>query len=48
MFKKNFKIIAKTFLGLEDILKKEIEELGAAKVNKLNRAVEFEGDLKLL
>ena len=48
MFKKNFKIIAKTFLGLEDILKKEIEDLGATKVNKLNRAVEFEGDLELL
>ncbi len=48
MFGKRIKIIAKTFFGLEDILKKEIEQLGAKKIKTLNRAVEFEGDLELL
>jgi len=48
MFGKRFKIIAKTFFGLEEILKSEIENLGAKKINVLNRAVEFEGDLELL
>ncbi len=48
MFGKRIKIIAKTFFGLEEILKKEIEQLGAKKIKVLNRAVEFEGDLELL
>ncbi len=48
MFGKRFKIIAKTFFGLEDILKTEIENIGAKKIKILNRAVEFEGDLELL
>ncbi|MDB4335016.1 THUMP domain-containing protein [bacterium] len=42
------KLIAKTFHGLEETLLKELEELGATQVNKVNRAVEFEGDLELL
>ena len=48
MFGKKIKIIAKTFFGLEEILKSEIEELGAKGIKVLNRAVEFEGDLELL
>lgn len=48
MFGKRFKIIAKTFFGLENILKSEIENLNAKNIKLLNRAVEFEGDLELL
>ncbi len=48
MFGKKIKIIAKTFFGLEEILKTEIEGLGAKSIKVLNRAVEFEGDLELL
>jgi putative N6-adenine-specific DNA methylase len=42
------KIIAKTLFGFEDILINELENLGIQNINKLNRAVEFEGDLSLL
>lgn len=42
------KIIAKTLFGFEDILINELELLGAKDIIKLNRAVEFEGDLRLL
>jgi putative N6-adenine-specific DNA methylase len=42
------KMIAKTMAGLEDILATELEEIGAAKVQKLNRAVSFEGDLAMM
>ncbi len=42
------KIIAKTLFGFEDILINELELLGAKDIIKLNRAVEFEGDLGLL
>ena len=48
MFGKKIKIIAKTFYGLEDTLYSEIENLGAKKIKKLVRAVEFEGDLEML
>jgi putative N6-adenine-specific DNA methylase len=48
MFGKRFKIIVKTFFGLEETLRKEIENLGAKKIKVLNRAVEFEGNLELL
>ena len=40
--------IAKTFFGLEDILLSELESLGAREPQKLNRAVSFSGDLRLL
>lgn len=43
-----FKIVAKTFGGLEDILAKELEDLGANKVTPLNRAVEFFGNKRML
>ena len=40
------KIIVKTLFGLEEILKKEIEDLGFKQVTVLNRAVELEGEWK--
>jgi putative N6-adenine-specific DNA methylase len=39
-----FQMIAKTFKGLEEVLAKELENLGAAEVKILNRAVGFKGD----
>ncbi len=41
-------IIAKTFAGLEGVLKKEIEQIGGTNVKELRRSVSFEGDKKLL
>ncbi|MDR2121683.1 MAG: class I SAM-dependent RNA methyltransferase [Flavobacteriaceae bacterium] len=43
-----FKIQAKTFYGLEDVLVQELKQLGASKIDKKNRAVEFYGDLGFL
>jgi putative N6-adenine-specific DNA methylase len=43
-----FPMIAKTLFGLEDILADELTALGAQKVSKLNRSVEFYGDKHLL
>ncbi|CAA6810132.1 MAG: THUMP domain-containing protein [uncultured Aureispira sp.] len=40
--------IAKTFLGLEGVLEKELQDLGATRTKKLSRAVSFDGDLELL
>lgn len=40
----NFKMIAKTFYGFEDVLAKELQLLGAKKVEKGIRVVVFEGD----
>lgn len=45
---KNFQMFAKTFRGLEDVLAKELEDLGASKVRKNNRMVEFVGDKMLM
>lgn len=42
--KGNFKMLAKTFYGFEDILKKELLQLGAQNIKKGNRFVSFEGD----
>jgi len=42
------KLLAKTFEGLEDILADEIKELGGTNVQRLTRAVVFEGDEKLM
>jgi 23S rRNA (guanine2445-N2)-methyltransferase len=42
------KYIAKTSFGLEDILAKELEEIGASDLNKYKRAVEFKASEKLL
>ena len=41
----NFKMIAKTQLGLEEVLAEELRQLGAQEVTILNRAVSFVGDL---
>jgi putative N6-adenine-specific DNA methylase len=41
---KNFKMIAKTLYGLEDILAEELRKLGASAVEKGVRNVAFEGD----
>jgi 23S rRNA (guanine2445-N2)-methyltransferase len=42
------KYIAKTSFGLEDILAKELEEIGTSDINKYKRAVEFKASEKLL
>jgi putative N6-adenine-specific DNA methylase len=39
------KLLAKTFFGLEEVLEKELEKLGARDVVKHNRAVSFTGDI---
>ena len=38
------KYVAKTFLGLEDVLCDELKALGAQNIRKERRAVSFEGD----
>lgn len=43
-----FRMVAKTMFGLEDILAKELEDLGAKNIEKLKRAVSFDGDMILL
>jgi putative N6-adenine-specific DNA methylase len=40
----NFKMIAKTFFGFEEILSKELQQLGAQEVEIGTRAVSFKGD----
>ncbi|RXR32579.1 class I SAM-dependent RNA methyltransferase [Flavobacterium piscinae] len=41
---KNFKMVAKTFFGFEDILAKEVQQLGGQDVQKGTRVVTFFGD----
>ncbi|MCK9399800.1 MAG: THUMP domain-containing protein [Bacteroidales bacterium] len=41
-------MIAKTFEGLEEILAKELSDLGAEDIGLLKRGIEFKGDKKLL
>ena len=43
-----FKMIAKTFKGLEEVLAGELVELGANNVQLERRAVSFTGDKRLL
>ena len=43
-----FKMVAKTFEGLEDVLRDELIDLGAENVEIGNRMVSFEGDLEML
>ena len=45
---KEFKLIAKTFSGLEDVLAKEVKNLGGKNVRRGKRAVYYEGDLELI
>lgn len=40
----NFKMIATTFYGMEEILAKELLDLGAQEIKKGNRSVSFKGD----
>lgn len=40
--------VAKTFHGLEDVLAQELRKIGAGNIEKLNRAVAFEGDKALM
>ena len=44
----NFRMIAKTFFGFEEILAKELMQLGAQKIEKGTRNVSFYGDLGFL
>jgi putative N6-adenine-specific DNA methylase len=44
IFMENFKMIAKTFFGFEEILAKELQQLGAQDVEIGTRAVSFKGD----
>ncbi len=43
-----FPLIAKTISGLEEVLVKELETLGATDVMKLNRAVSFSADTEMM
>src|SRR5574344_1042313 len=43
-----FKMIAKTFMGLEDVLAQELTELGANNVEKGRRMVSFTGDKEMM
>ena len=42
------RLVAKTLYGLEEVLAEELAVLGALKIHKLNRAVEFEGSKSML
>ena len=42
------KLLIKTFHGLEEVLAKEVKELGGQQVAVLRRAISCEGDLRLL
>jgi putative N6-adenine-specific DNA methylase len=42
------KLVAKTLYGLEDVLIKELKELGASNIEKGNRVVTFTGDKRLM
>ena len=43
-----FKMIAKTFMGLEEVLAQELTELGANNIEKGNRMVSFTGDKEMM
>ena len=45
---KEFKLIAKTFSGLEDVLAKEVKRIGGQNVRRGKRAVFYEGNLELI
>ena len=44
----NFRVTAKTFFGLENLLAKEIEDLGGKNVDIIKRAVQFNADYETL
>ena len=43
-----FKMVAKTMFGLEEVLSRELESIGATNIVPLRRAVSFEGDMQTL
>ena len=43
-----YKLIAKTFAGLEPVLAEEIKNIGGSNITTGNRAVFYEGDLKMI
>ena len=45
---KKFEIVATTLKGLEEVLAKELEDLGATRIHIQRRAVTFEGDKEML
>ncbi len=46
--RETFKMVAKTMVNLEEVLAEELRALGAKNVVPVARAVEFEGDMRLL
>ncbi len=46
--REKFRMVAKTMVSLEEVLADELRELGAENVTVGNRAVEFEGDMRML
>ena len=44
----SFEIVATTLFGLEEILANELKDLGAGKIEIINRAVKYEGNTNLL
>ena len=44
----DFEMIAKTFMGLEDVLAEELTQLGANNIVKGRRMVAFTGDKEML
>lgn len=44
----SFEMVAKTLLGLEELLAKELKDLGANKIKPMRRAVSFYGDTELM
>ena len=47
-FEPGFDFLAKTFAGLEDVLAKELTELGAKDVEIIKRGATFKGDVELM
>lgn len=45
---KDYKLIAKTFSGLEDVLAKEVKKIGGKNVRRGKRAVFYDGDLEMV
>ncbi|MBR3412640.1 MAG: RNA methyltransferase [Bacteroidales bacterium] len=46
--REKFKMVAKTMMGLEEVLAEELRDCGAENIECLNRAVNFEGDMRVL
>ena len=45
---KQFQMLAKTMMGLEEVLANELKEIGATNIEILSRAVSFTGDNKIM